>query len=302
MDVAIVVVRFVQFVGAAVLFRAPLFVLYGMERGAPAPWLRPLAALCAAALAIAALAGFGLQTASMAGDPAAVLDRDTLLAVAAGTAFGAGILVRFVAAATALIACLALRGVRLWLALAALGGVSMASFAWTGHGAAEAGVAGQIHAVADVMHLLAAGVWLGALAALTGLLTRKTSCSVEDAVALQHALAGFAGAGTGAVAVILATGLVNSWFLIGPSHLMDVGASAYGWLLLIKIGAFVLMLGLAATNRFFLTPDLERGLASGAPGPALAALRRSVVTEALVGMVVLALVSVLGTLPPVAAQ
>ncbi|PIB92816.1 copper homeostasis membrane protein CopD [Caulobacter sp. FWC2] len=303
MDVAIVVVRFVQFVGAAVLFGTPLFFLYGIERGTPARWLRPMAAAGAALVAVAAVAGFGLQTAAMAGDPSAVFDRETLSAVATGSAFGAGILARLASAAVALFACLVLRGgSRLWLILSALGAVAMASFAWTGHGAAEAGVAGHIHAAADVAHLLAAGVWLGALAALAGLLTPGRAEPPGNAATLHRALAGFAGVGTAAVAVILASGLVNSWFLVGPSHLLDIGASAYGWLLLIKIGAFVLMLGLAATNRFHLTPDLERGLASGNAAVALAALRRSVLAETLVGLLVLALVSVLGTLPPVAAQ
>lgn len=303
MDAAIVVVRFVQFVGAAVLFGTPLFFLYGIKRGSTARWLRPVAAAAAASVAIAAAAGFGLQTAAMAGDPSAALDRGTLLAVATGTAFGPAILTRLAAAALALVAALILRGgSRLWLILSALGAVAMASFAWTGHGAAEDGVAGHIHAAADVAHLLAAGVWLGALAALAGLLTRGRGEPTGDAATLHRALAGFAGVGTAAVAVILATGLINSWFLVGPSRLLDLGASAYGWLLQIKIGAFVLMLGLAATNRFHLTPALERGLASGNPALALTALRRSVLAETLVGVLVLALVSVLGTLPPVAAQ
>jgi len=52
----------------------------------------------------------------------------------------------------------------------ALGGVAMplcgafmASLAWAGHGAANASTAGEIQVVADVVHLVAAGAWIGGL-------------------------------------------------------------------------------------------------------------------------------------------
>jgi putative copper resistance protein D len=62
------------------------------------------------------------------------------------------------------------------------------------------------------------------------------------------------------------------------------------------------MLGLAALNRFRLTPALAGELDEAQPAPgALGRLRRSVILEILAGAAVLALVSWLGTLSPTAA-
>lgn len=304
MELAIVVARLAQFVGAVLLFGTPLFLLYGLEREADVGRRSSaLLSACAGVVLVGSAAGLSLQTAAMAGDPAAGLDRGTLLSVLTGNAFGAGILARLAACAAALIASLSIRrGPRLWLLLSALGAVTLASFAWTGHGASDDGIAGKVHAAADVLHLLAAGVWLGALTALVGLLAPPRQGTPLNAPSLHRALAGFSRIGSAAVATILATGLVNGWFLVGPSRVLDMVASPYGLLLLVKVGLFIGMLGLAATNRFFLTPELEHGITLGAPAPALAALRRSIQIEAIVGLLILLLVSVLGTLAPVAAQ
>jgi len=304
MDAVIVAARLVQFTGAAILFGTPLFFLYGMRGAADGGrWLRRLLSISSGVVLIGAAVLLSAQTAQMAGDPAAAFDGAILLSVLTGSPFGAAILVRLAAAVAALAGCLAMRdGSRLWIATSVLGAVVLASFAWTGHGAAEEGLAGQVHAAADVVHLLAAGVWLGALIALAGLLGAARVDASDDIHALQRALAEFSGIGSAAVAAILASGLINSWFLVGPSRIWSMGASPYGLLLIAKVGLFVAMLALAAANRFRLTPDLERGLAAGDPRGAVAALRRSIFTETGAGLAVLILVSVLGTLEPVSAQ
>ncbi|MDB5466465.1 MAG: copper resistance protein CopD [Phenylobacterium sp.] len=306
MEAAVVGARIAQFIASVILFGTPLFFLYGLRGSGAATlrWPRPLLAACAAVATVGAVASLLAQTATMAGDPAAAFDRETLASVLNDSAFGVAILVRFGASAAALIACLALRrGSALWGLLTGLGAIVLASFAWTGHGAAEDGPAGLIHAAADVLHLLAAGVWLGALAALTLLLaTSRRMDPAERTHALRDALAGFSGVGSAVVAVILVTGLINSWFLVGPSHIWGMATSLYGVLLVVKVALFAGMLGLAAANRFVLTPDLERGLAAHEPRRAVAALRRSVFLEAGGGMLILILVSVLGTLAPVSAQ
>ncbi len=111
-------------------------------------------------------------------------------------------------------------------------------------------------------------------------------------------LHGFSGIGSALVAVLVATGLVNSWFLVGLDHVRDLLSSTYGILLVLKIAAFTVMLALAASNRVRLTPDLRRALDGGSTEVAIAALRRSVAIEAAAGGLVLALVAVLGTLAP----
>jgi putative copper resistance protein D len=99
------------------------------------------------------------------------------------------------------------------------------------------------------------------------------------------------------------TGLVNSWFLIGLARIADLGASLYGQLLIAKLVLFVVMLILAAGNRFRLTPMLGSVLAGGEdPRQALQRLRRSVVAETLVGALLLGVVAVMGTLAPPSAM
>src|SRR3546814_7877736 len=73
----------------------------------------------------------------------------------------------------------------------------------------------------------------------------------------HRALAGFATAGTVIVGLVIVTGIVHSYALIGPQNISGLFQSAYGQLLLIKLVLFGLMLALAASNRFRLTPRSE---------------------------------------------
>src|SRR3546814_17962904 len=101
--------------------------------------------------------------------------------------------------------------------------------------------------------------WIGALAAFILMLSRRSP--VFDQFDTAHrALAGFATAGTVIVGLVIVTGIVNSYALIGPQHMSGLFQSAYGQLLLIKLVLFGLMLALAASNRFRLTPALAQGI------------------------------------------
>jgi len=305
MEAVVIGARTAQFIAGAILFGAPLFFLYGFRGGAAERlrWPRPVLAASAAALLVGAVVALGAQTAVMADNPSAAFDREMLTTVVAGTPFGLAMVARGILSAAAAAACIGLAARRpLWWLLSGLGAAALATFAWTGHGATEEGWAGALHAAADILHLWAGGAWLGALAALAILLRpRRRPAAPAELEALHAALAGFSGVGSIVVAVILLTGLVNSWFLVGPSRILDMPYSAYGVLLLIKLGVFVGMLGLAATNRFRLTPALARGLADGEPDAAVADLRQSVFVETGAGASILVLVGVLGTLAPVAA-
>lgn len=302
MHAAVVALRLLQFAAAVVLFGAPLFLLYGLK--APArdalPWPRPLAIGAGLALCAGTVAGLLAQTAVMAGDPSAAWDGALLMSVGVETPFGRAALARAVAAMAALVLVLVMTpGRRLWWALSVLGAAAVASLAWSGHGAATEGPGSLVHLVADILHLLAAGVWIGALAAF-GLLLRAKPFGVLQARALHGALAGFSGVGSAVVATLVLTGLVNSWFLVGPQGLARLAATGWGVLMLAKLAVFAVMLGLAAVNRFRLTPALAAGAASGDPA-ALAGLRRSLALETGAAVLVLALVAALGTLPPPAA-
>jgi putative copper resistance protein D len=300
-EAAVVLVRLVAFAAGVTLFGAPLFVLYGLPReNASAGALRPILIVAAFLTILAATVGLVLQTGEMAGDPSAGLDLATLRDALAGGGFGISMAVRVLAGLLALVPLIARRAGRgLWGLTAVLGAVSLAAIAWSGHGGADEGAAGLVHALADVVHLLSAGVWLGALGALLLMLNQRSSSASSSAAAvdLHGALKGFAGVGSATVALIVASGLVNSWFLVGPSHIGDFAYSLWGRLLLIKLALFTAMLGLAALNRFRLTPRLEATLASD-PAAALGDLRRSLAQETAAGLAVLALVAALGRLAP----
>ncbi|MCX7587790.1 copper homeostasis membrane protein CopD [Phenylobacterium sp. 58.2.17] len=310
MDLLVATVRFVQFAAAVALFGAPLFFLYALGEAARSgdamlTWGRGLLRWSSAALLLGALASLLGQTAVMAGDPAMATNPEALRMVLTGTAFGYATAARLVLAVLALTASLWLAPrLPLWLISVGAGALILASFTWTGHGAVEEGAAGIAHAISDIIHLLAAGVWLGALVALAVLLWRaRRGASAEALAALHRALENFSGVGSLVVAALLASGLVNSWFLVGLRPVDQILATPYGVLLLIKIVLFGLMLLLAAANRFRHTPGLGFALADGEDSaPATATLRRSVLVETLLAIGVLVLVSILGMIAPVSAQ
>jgi putative copper resistance protein D len=310
LTLTVVAGRMAQFAGAMVLFGSPLFFVYGLPGQGPGAakiqrWPRPLLSGAAILLALASIVSFCAQTAVMSGSITDALKPDALASVLTDTQFGFGTAARLgLAILAGLILAVAKPSRALWLATSALGAGGVASFAWTGHGASDEGMAGGIHLASDVLHLLAAAVWLGALTALSVLLLRlKSADSNGERATLHRALEGFSGIGSAIVAVLLATGLANSWFLIGPAHLTALFRTTYGLLLTAKVALFGVMLGLAAANRFQLTPRLGRALAAEPQGRgAVAALRRSVLLETSIAVLVLVVVSVLGTFAPPSAQ
>jgi putative copper resistance protein D len=99
--------------------------------------------------------------------------------------------------------------------------------------------------------------------------------------------------------LLVLTGLVNSWFLIGPERVASIAGNLYGQLLVAKLVLFGLMLALAASNRFRLTPTLGSALETGQPSvAAMSALRRSLLIETGLGLALIGVVAVMGTLPP----
>ena len=60
--------------------------------------------------------------------------------------------------------------------------------------------------------------------------------------------------GIATVVAVLATGIVNTWILVGS--LTRLIATGYGQLLILKMALFAVMLSFAAANRFWLTPRL----------------------------------------------
>lgn len=85
---------------------------------------------------------------------------------------------------------------------------------------------------------------------------------------------------------------------VGPANLAALPTTLYGQLLIAKLVLFAGILGLAASNRFRLTPALEASLDNGDHATAVAALRRSLALESAIAITILAAVAWLGLLAP----
>jgi putative copper resistance protein D len=167
------------------------------------------------------------------------------------------------------------------------------SLAWAGHAIGTQ----PLHALVDAVHLLAASIWLGMLPPLW-LVIRHACRSSESAPANLAASAArlFSLPGMVAVGALALTGVGNAlWLLDSPR---DLVATNYGLVLLAKLAAFALMLGLAASNRILLAPAAHSAASEGARVQALRRLRASVLAEVALGAVVLVLVGILGVTPP----
>jgi putative copper resistance protein D len=90
------------------------------------------------------------------------------------------------------------------------------ALAFAGHAAAGSGVESVVHQIADVLHLLAAASWVGALLPLAVLLGAAGNNHGESSVAIaREATLRFSALGIVSVGTVLTTGIVNSWELAG---------------------------------------------------------------------------------------
>jgi len=177
----------------------------------------------------------------------------------------------------------------------------LGSLAWTGHAAAATGAGGAMHLASDVVHILAAGIWIGGLLPLALLMHQASQFDHPQNVALCHpVLRRFSNVGVATVAALLGTGIINTWFL--TDHMRGLFGTSYGEMLQIKIGIFVAMLCLAAVNRLRLLARLVPGedLAAGLPRKvaALRWLRRNTAFEIALELTVLYMVGLVDVTPP----
>jgi putative copper export protein/mono/diheme cytochrome c family protein/peroxiredoxin len=241
-----------------------------------------------------ALAWLAAVTATMSGKPLPLaIDASTLGAVVGGTLFGQVWIARVCLACVLLLALWSRSArrsgwrVAFWTVVA---GVYLAALAWTGHAAAAAGPWRGVQIISDVLHLLAAGAWLGALPALAYLL--GTMQSIEGAASATRRFSSFA---IVCVIALILSGVGNSWFLVGS--LPALFGTTYGRLLLAKLALLAVMLIFATANRLVLTPRLGAG-----DRRALRALRRNTLLEIAAGLLVVTIVGVLGITVPAAHQ
>ncbi|MBV4466625.1 putative copper resistance protein D [Pseudomonas sp. F-14 TE3623] len=296
-----IALRFALYLDLMLLFGVAFFGLYslkGQERmsGAVLPF-RSMLAGTAVLGAVLSAASMLTMASAMSGESDFAELRPHIEMMVFETDVGLAWVVRIVALLTAgLAVMLRAPGVSLWVAAFA-GGIALSSLAWNGHGAMDEGSRRDWHFTVDILHLLVAGAWLGALVAFA-LMAKITALQTEARIRLlARAVSRFEVIGAVIVVVITVTGIVNYLFIVGPK-LDEVFLSTYGVLLFIKVVLFAGMLVLAALNRFHLGPFLERSLRDGQHREAANALRRSVVVELAAAVLIVGLVAWLGTLSP----
>ncbi len=292
-----IAVRWALVADLMLLFGVPLFTIC-IAPGAvkSGPTLRLLIRATALIGLLLSVLGILILAATMSGSALRDVDLASVTMVVTATAVGTAFVVRIGALATAFALGVPSGGARAIAPLAMLAGaIALGSLAWSGHGVMDDGRTGVVHLIADIVHLLAAGIWVGALGAL---LWRLFATNGDGAAAARGALAGFATLGTISVALVLGSGLINAWLLVGPGKLLSLGGSLYGQLLLIKLALFGGMLALAALNRFRLTPGLATATTPAEVDSVIQRLRASLMLETLAAVVILGLVAWLGTLEP----
>jgi len=301
-EVGLITARFLHLAAAMALFGLALFPVYSRPSDADAPparvsrLQRTLIFGTALLGLVSALAWGWFAIAGMTGAMMAAADPENLLTVLRETSFGQ-VWVARLALGGVLLALTMRRSSEHWT-IVLLAGLLLASLALVGHTQTSDGALWVGHISADGAHLLAAGAWLGGLLALgcVLMLARRFPSAGITAYAVA-ALVRFSGMGYAAVAVLIGSGLVNAWVLVGPPTRLLT--TPYGQLLLVKVCLLAGMLALAAHNRFRLVPALQRSKDSCPPAQSLLqALRRNVIGEQILGLAIVLIVAWLGTLPP----
>lgn len=172
-----------------------------------------------------------------------------------------------------------------WLAIAATG-LAIVLQPLLGHAGAQEGALGWSLVGTEMVHLLAAGAWIGALPAL---LAAASQLPAPAAAALCRR---FSPIGIGAVALLVGTGLAQGGVLIGGFP--NLVGTLYGRFALVKCALFAAMLVLAIANRVWLVERLD----GRRPAHARALLRRSILAETVLGLLTVAVAAGLANLPP----
>ncbi|MFG2412824.1 copper resistance CopC/CopD family protein [Streptomyces goshikiensis] len=245
------VFRYVAYSGLALLVGAAAFVLVCWPAAATIRPVRRLLALGWVALAASTVALLLLRGPyETAGQLTSAFDPAQLGRTVTGRPGGA-LVVRLVllAAAAVSLRWLARRttdrtglGARVRPAGALL--ASALAVTWAAAEHASAGIQVALAMPVAVLHLLAMGVWLGGLITLLLLLRRRGSDGQEIPAS---AIGRFSALAFGAVAVLVATGVYQSWRQVGSWEALST--TSYGKTLLVKIAAVVLVLCAASFSR-----------------------------------------------------
>jgi len=164
------------------------------------------------------------------------------------------------------------------------------SLAWISHAAAASRQ--PLGLLGDALHLCAASTWMGGLLPLAIFLARA-EISVSLGEQASDVLRRFSALSLGCVSVLVASGLSNSWLLVGSMGALFT--TPYGLLLLFKLTLFGVLVVLGGRNRLM----IKAGRRSEASRTDLfSQLRRNVICELCLGLLVVVIVGWLGMTPP----
>ena len=176
-----------------------------------------------------------------------------------------------------------------WIVASALAAATCAYPAFNGHAAAAEGLR-WLAIPADILHVLAAGSWVGGLSFVLIAELRERRHSGRGNALLAEVLPHFTQVALIAAALLIATGAFAGWLHVGsPSAL---ATTPYGRILLAKVGLVVVVLVLGAVNWRVLTPRLW-GVGGASP------LRRNATRELIVAHLVILAASLLVRMSPV---
>jgi copper transport protein len=267
------------------------FLLLVWPAGVTSRRVRRVLDLAAFGGIVATIGGLGLQGANVAGLGLSAAVRPSLVGEVAGSVYGVAAILRLVAFVAALALTRALvrgrsRAVEAGLAATTIAVVLSVTLA--GH--ARSGRWLVVASLTDLVHVLAAAAWLG------GLLLLLVAALPASTPAEARTIAGrFSPLAFGAVVALLVSGLVQSFRQLQP--LSSITETEYGQLLLVKLAAFVVLVGLAAYSRTVTRSIWQHeGDPEGNEGRRL--LRQGIGAEQAVAVLVLAVTAILAAANP----
>lgn len=207
---------------------------------------------CALIIAASVAASLPAHAASLGGDWRDATDMGTLLAVANETTIGTAWWCQL--AATILLGLSWRTPER--IAIGASAGISAAllgSFVVTGHAAMHDSATRVWHRLNDLLHLVSAGAWFGALPIVCFLM--QDVREPPSRASAKRALLRFSSAGHIAVALTLISGAVNTGLIVGDFP-FD-WTFRYQTLLTLKSLLVIVMVVAAIVNRYVLVPHMS---------------------------------------------